>query len=93
MNSKLPAVELMDKIALESLVLEEEEFAIRVLRSRYRAYPNVPDDRLMYDLEGFTGENGERIRRAVIDAKNEPFDILNSYKLEIPSRCISSASG
>lgn len=87
MNKRLPAVELMDGIILDALILEDEELAFRVARSRYRVFPGNSDKVLMSGLDGFTGEYGVDLRKRFSALKEDDFDFSRSYQLEVPERC------
>lgn len=87
MNKRFPAKELLDGIILDALILEQEELAFSVARSRYRVFPGNSDEVLLNELEGFTGRYGVDLRRRFSELKQEDFDLSRSYKLEVPERC------
>ncbi len=87
MSKRFPAKELLDGIILDALILEKEELAFSVARSRYRVFPGNSDAVLLNELKGFTGNYGIDLRKRFSVLKDEEFDLSRSYMLEVPKRC------
>ncbi|MDT4866888.1 hypothetical protein FQZ97_1017710 [compost metagenome] len=90
LNYVLPGPELLDHMALEALLRGEREFALSVIRSRYRVYPGIDDKLLQRNLAEFLRDKDESLRGEIAQAKSGVFDFSKSYQLQIPQRCLKT---
>lgn len=81
MARSLPTYTLLDKLALELYIAEENDSAKRVINSRYRAYPTESEDVFLEDIKGFSKKDQRTIEQDIEYAKkNKSEEPL--YKLE-----------
>lgn len=88
MAAFLPTYTLLDKLAIELYVAEENVLARRVINSRYSAYPTESNDVFLEDMKGFSKEDQAAIRQDLKIAK-EKRSQENLYKLEELDQCPS----
>lgn len=86
LTRKLPTYTLLEKMAIELYISDEDRLAAAVLKSRYMAYPERSDQVLKIDIDGFPNEKRNSINKTIQEIKdgNPQHD---TYKLEQLKQC------